>query len=176
MLPFFSPQSVCCGFISERGQRIHSIAILTLFLFYFFLSLRSWVRWSRVKVPEERSRGDGGTASTSLMPGVGGIQLGRHTMESQAEDGDASSGLSQDSALFSGSCIPAISVIISKWGRGKKKKLNLLPFSKWTCPAPQGKHSHLWVLVAGWVLMRQVKCVWWCVCVVYTHVCVSAFL
>lgn len=30
------------------------------------------------------------------------------------EDGDASGGLSQDSALFSGSCIPAISVIISK--------------------------------------------------------------
>lgn len=55
-------------------------------------------------------------------------------MESKAEDGDASSGLSQDSALFSGSCIPAISVIISKrgeeGGEEGEKKLNLLPFSK----------------------------------------------
>lgn len=81
---------------------------------FFFLSLRSLACWSRVKVLGEHSSGDGGTASTSLMPGVGGIQLGRYTMESKTEDGDASGGLSQDSALFSGSCIPAISVIISK--------------------------------------------------------------
>lgn len=146
----------------------------------FFLSLRSWVSWSRVKVPKGCSSGDGATASTSLMPGVGGIHLGRDTMESKTEDGDASSRSSQDSALFSGSCIPAISVIISKWGGGKK--LNLLPFSKWTCPTPQGKHSHLWVPVAGWVLMRQVKCmsVWVCVhvcvCLAHMHVCVSALL
>lgn len=30
----FSPKSFCCGFISERGQRIHSIAILTFFFFF----------------------------------------------------------------------------------------------------------------------------------------------
>lgn len=36
------------------------------------------------------------------MPGVGGIQLGRLTMESKAEDGDASGGLSQDPAFFQG--------------------------------------------------------------------------
>lgn len=30
------PQSVCCGFTSERGQHIHSIAILTLFFKIFF--------------------------------------------------------------------------------------------------------------------------------------------
>lgn len=35
-------------------------------------------------------------------------------MESQTEDAEASSGLSQDTALFAGSHIPAISVIISK--------------------------------------------------------------
>lgn len=50
-------------------------------------------------------------------------------MESKAEDGAASGGLSPDAALFSGSCIPAISVIISK-REEEEKKLNLLPFSK----------------------------------------------
>lgn len=43
-------------------------------------------------------------------------------MESKTEDGAASSGLSQDSALFSGSCIPAISVIISKRGEEEEEE------------------------------------------------------
>lgn len=50
---------------------------VTRYLDFFFLSLRSLACWSRVKVPGEGSSGDGGTASTSLMPGVGGIQLGK---------------------------------------------------------------------------------------------------
>lgn len=79
-------QSVWCKFIC------FSIAILTLCL---FLSLRSWARCSRVaKFPEECSRGDGGTASTSLMPGVGGIRLGRVRLEMVMLPVDSLPGLS----------------------------------------------------------------------------------
>lgn len=102
---------------AQKGQCFKSLAILIC----FFPSLRSWYSWSRVKLPKVHSFSDGSAASTSLMSGVGGIQQGRRTMESKTEDGDASSGLSQDSALFSGSCIPAISVIISKREEEGKK-------------------------------------------------------
>ena len=73
---------------------------------------------------------DGSAASTSLMSGVGGIQQGRRTMESKTEDADASRRLSQDSALFSGSCIPAISNYKQASEKKREKKLNLLPFLK----------------------------------------------
>lgn len=95
------------------GECLWSLAIRTLFSFSRPQELQA--RRSRAGVPGVPSSGDGGAAATSLMPGVGGIQPGRRTMESETEDGDASGGLSQDSALFSGSRIPAISVIISKY-------------------------------------------------------------
>lgn len=109
---------LCVYSDAQKGQCFKSLAILTC----FFLSLRSWYSWSRVKLPKVHYFSDGSAASTSLMSGVGGIQQGRRTMESKTEDGDASCGLSQDSALFSGSCIPAISVIISKREEEEKKK------------------------------------------------------
>lgn len=88
--------------------------LVVFFLSFFLVSASGvWLVGAQCKVPRERS-GDGGTASTSLMPGVGGVQPGRNTVEGKSEAGDASAGLSQDPALFSGSCIPAISVIISK--------------------------------------------------------------
>lgn len=48
-------------------------------LFFFFSSFSAsgvWLVGNGVKSPGEDPRGDGGTASTSLMPGVGGIRLG----------------------------------------------------------------------------------------------------
>lgn len=103
--------SLLSEYASVLGEANVSV---TCYLDFFFSASGVWLVGSECKVPRECSSGDGGTASTSLMPGVGGIQLGRYTMESKTEDGDASGRLSQDSALFSGSCIPAISVIISK--------------------------------------------------------------
>lgn len=70
---------------------------VTRFLdFFFFPASGVWLVGAECEVPGERSSGDGGTVSTSLMPGVGGIQLGRRTTESRTEDGDAYGGLSQD--------------------------------------------------------------------------------
>lgn len=116
----------CVRVRARKGQRFKSLATLTCF---FPLRLRSWFSRSTVRVPKVPCFSDGSAASTSLTSGVGGIRQGRRTMESKAEDGAASGGLSPDAALFSGSCIPAISVIISK-REEEEKKLNLLPFSK----------------------------------------------
>lgn len=108
--PFVFFPLPCVPVRARKGQRFKSLATLTCPP----PSISSWFSWSRVKVPEVHCFSDGSAASTPLTSGVGGIQQGRRTMESKTEDGAASSRLSQDSALFSGSCIPAISVIISK--------------------------------------------------------------
>lgn len=129
-----------------------------------------------VKSLGRSSSGVGGTASTSLMPGVGGIQRGRHTMESKTWRWWcfwwALSGLSLILRVMHSSNLCNYKQV--------RKKSSLLPFSKWTCPTPQGKHSHLWVLVAGRVLMRQVKCVcvsvWLCVVGVHARLCICPLL